>query len=66
MLVCEDGVLGESDAILRWADARVPPERRLFPDGDPEVAQLCRGLDDGLGVEGAAGHLRAHAPAPRR
>ena len=28
------------------------PERRLFPDGDREVAALCRELDAGLGPDG--------------
>ncbi len=51
VLVCEDGVLAESEAILRWADARVPGPRRLFPDGDEEVAPLCRWLDEGLGPD---------------
>ena len=51
VLICEDGVLAESDAIVRWADARLPPEARLFPDGDPEVAGLCRWLDEGLGPD---------------
>jgi glutathione S-transferase len=52
VLICEDGVLGESEAILRWADSRLPAERRLFPDGDGEVAALCRRLDEGLGPDG--------------
>jgi len=52
VLVCEEGALGESEAILRYADARVPEERRLFPAGAPEVAELCRRLDAGLGPDG--------------
>ena len=52
VLVCEDGVLGESEQIVRWADARLAPGQRLFVDGDAEVATLCRRLDDGLGPDG--------------
>jgi glutathione S-transferase len=52
VLICEAGVLAESEAILRYADAHLAPERRLFPDGQPEVTALCRELDAGLGPDG--------------
>jgi glutathione S-transferase len=52
VLVCEDGVLAESEAIVRWADAKLPPERRLLLDAGPEVAALCRRLDEHLGPDG--------------
>jgi glutathione S-transferase len=52
VLICEDGVLAESEAIVRWVDARLPPERRLLLDADPEVAALCRRFDTGLGPDG--------------
>jgi glutathione S-transferase len=52
VLVCEAGVLAESEAILRYADAHLPEARRLFPDQAPEVTALCRELDAGLGPDG--------------
>jgi glutathione S-transferase len=52
VLICEAGVLAESEAILRYADAHVPEPRRLFPAGAAEVTALCRELDEGLGVDG--------------
>jgi len=52
VLVCEIGVLAESEAILRYADAHLPEPRRLFPDGQEEIAALCRELDAGLGPDG--------------
>jgi glutathione S-transferase len=55
VLVAPDAVLPESEAILRYADAHLPEERRLFP-ADPqllaEVEQLSRRLDAGLGPDG--------------
>ncbi len=55
VLVTPDGVLAESEDILRWADGRTEPERRLFPD-DPaqlaEVEQLSRRFDERLGPRG--------------
>ena len=55
VLVTEEGVFAESEDILRYADVRLEPERRLFP-ADPrrrdEVVELCRELDDGLGPDG--------------
>jgi glutathione S-transferase len=47
-------VLAESSAILRWADARLVRERRLYPDGEPgvEAATLEAWLDGGLGPDG--------------
>ena len=52
VLVCEIGVLAESEAILRYADAHLSEARRLFPDGAAEVTALCRELDAGLGPDG--------------
>lgn len=55
VLVTGEGVLGESEQILRYADRHLPEERRLFPD-DPalrgEVETLSRWLDEGLGPDG--------------
>jgi glutathione S-transferase len=55
VLVTPGGALGESEEILRWADERVDPERRLFPAAGPErleVEQLSRRLDEVLGPTG--------------
>jgi glutathione S-transferase len=55
VLVAPEGVLGESEAILRYADARLDEPLRLFP-ADPalrgEVEAFSRTLDAGLGPEG--------------
>jgi glutathione S-transferase len=55
VLVTPDGVLAESEDILRWVDGRTPPEMRLFPD-DPaeraEVERLSRRFDERLGPRG--------------
>ncbi len=47
-------VLDDSTAILRWADACVAPERRLYPAGGlgAEAATVEAWLDDGLGPDG--------------
>jgi glutathione S-transferase len=55
VLVADEGVLGESEEILRYADARLDESERLFPtDGElgGEVDRVCRGLDAGLGPDG--------------
>jgi len=55
VLVAPDRVLGESEDILAWIDERISPERRLFPPGAEERAQvteLCRRLDEVLGPRG--------------
>src|SRR4051812_19366144 len=55
VLVAEEGVIGESEEILRYADDRVPVDRRLFPADErsrKEVVELCRWLDEGLGPDG--------------
>jgi glutathione S-transferase len=55
VLVTPQGVLGESDEILVWVDARTSPEYRLFPAAPPEraeVERLCRRFDAGLGPRG--------------
>jgi glutathione S-transferase len=52
VLVANGCVLGQSHEILTWADARVPEERRLFPDEHGEVERLCRRFDDVLGPSG--------------
>src|SRR5271165_264731 len=46
--------LAQSSDILRWADTRVLPERRLYPDGDlgDQAAALERSLDRGFGPDG--------------
>jgi glutathione S-transferase len=63
VLICEDGVLAESEAIVRWADAALPPERRLLLDAGPEVLALCRRFDAGLGPDGRRlmyAHMLSH------
>jgi glutathione S-transferase len=47
-------VLAESADILRWADTRVGPERRLYPEANlgAEAAALEASLDRGLGPDG--------------
>ncbi len=55
VLVPGDGpVLDESWKILRWADARTPQERHLYPVGAVGVAaaELEAALDAGLGPDG--------------
>ena len=55
VFVTADGrVLGESSAILRWADTQVAPGLRLYPDGDlgARAAELEACLDAGLGPDG--------------
>jgi glutathione S-transferase len=56
VLVCENGtVLRESADIVAWTDARVEPERRLYPEEESEAAEvraLERDFDDRLGPEG--------------
>ena len=52
VLVCEIGVLAQSEAILRYADQHLAEPQRLFPDGDDEITALCRELDAGLGPDG--------------
>jgi glutathione S-transferase len=55
VLVAGDRVLAESEDIVRWADERLPAERRLVPD-DPvqrrAVLTLARWFDAGLGPAG--------------
>ena len=60
VLICGAGVLAESEAILRYADAHLPEARRLFPDGAADVTALCRELDAGLGPEGRREQIDAH------
>jgi glutathione S-transferase len=55
VLVAEDGVYAESEKILRYADARVEEEERLFPTDRElrsEVVAVSRRLDAGLGPDG--------------
>jgi glutathione S-transferase len=55
VLVTPQGAIGESEQILRWVDARMPAEGRLFPSQPPadgEVLSLCRRFDAGLGPRG--------------
>jgi glutathione S-transferase len=51
VLVTDDGVFSQSEWIVRYADAHLELELRLFT-GDPEVVELCRRLDAGLGPDG--------------
>ena len=55
VLVTDEGVLAESEDILRYADEWLDEDRRLFP-ADPgvrdEVLALCRELDEGMGPDG--------------
>lgn len=55
VLVCGDTVLPESAAILAWADAHAPADRRLYPDEPGErdaVLALERDFDERLGPDG--------------
>jgi glutathione S-transferase len=51
VLVTGHGVFADSEWIVRYADLHLPPEERLFT-GDPEVEELSRWLDGGLGPDG--------------
>ena len=50
LLVTAEGTFAESEWIVRYADAHLAPEQRLFT-GDPEVESLSRWLDGGLGPD---------------
>jgi glutathione S-transferase len=53
VLITSEGALAESAAIVRWADLRLPKERRLvWPEAEAEIGGLERDFDDVLGVEG--------------
>jgi glutathione S-transferase len=55
VLVCGETALPDSSEILRWADARAPAGRRLFPDDGDEAADvrsLEREFDERLGPHG--------------
>ena len=55
VLVTPEGVVGESEEILIWADENTPPQHQLFP-AEPsdraEVERLCRRFDEVLGPRG--------------
>jgi glutathione S-transferase len=54
VLIADEGVFSESEDILRYADAALEPEERLFPEEQPlrgEVIALCRRFDAGLGPD---------------
>jgi glutathione S-transferase len=55
VLLCDEGVITESEHIIRYADRQLEPDQRLFPE-EPglrdEVESLCRWLDRGLGQDG--------------
>jgi glutathione S-transferase len=54
VLIADGGVFRESEDIVRYADATLEPEERLFPEEQPlreEVVALCRRLDAGLGPD---------------
>ena len=50
VLVTDEGVFAQSEWIVRYADAHLEPEQRLFT-GDQEIDALCRWLDAGLGPD---------------
>jgi glutathione S-transferase len=55
VLVCADRVLADSAEIVDEADARAPPDRRLYPndpDAAAEVRALERDFDERLGPHG--------------
>jgi glutathione S-transferase len=53
VLVTAEGSLSESSRIVRWADRRLPEERRLvWPEAEVEIDELERGFDEVFGVEG--------------
>ena len=55
VLVADEGVFGESEEILRYADARLEESERLFPaDAElrDDVVGISRRLDAGLGPDG--------------
>jgi len=55
VLVTADGVIGESQEILAWADARMPADQKLFPshpDVRRDVDRLCARFDMELGPKG--------------
>jgi glutathione S-transferase len=55
VFVCEDGVLAESADILAYADARMTPERRIYPEDEAALAEiraLERDFDERLGPQG--------------
>jgi glutathione S-transferase len=55
VLVTDSGtVLADSTDILRWADAHLPSDRRLYPDGElgAQAAALESGLDEQFGPDG--------------
>ena len=68
VLVADEGVFGESEQILRYADERLDEEDRLFPADPPlrdEVVELSRWLDEGLGPDGRR-LMYAHMLTQRR
>jgi len=50
----EGEVIADSTDIMRWADGRLAPEHRLYPDGElgAQAAALESELDEGLGPDG--------------
>jgi glutathione S-transferase len=55
VLVADDGeVVADSTDILRWADQRLAPDRRLYPAGElgERAAALEDEFDEGLGPDG--------------
>ncbi len=65
VLVTGDGeVLGESSAIMRWADRDLDAAARLYPEGPDgvEAARLEAWLDTGFGVDGRLWMYRATLP----
>jgi glutathione S-transferase len=53
VLITGEGALSESSRIVRWADRRLPEDRRLvWPEARAEIDELERGFDEVFGVEG--------------
>jgi glutathione S-transferase len=59
--------LASSSAILRWADGRLAPERRLYPEGGigEQAAALEARFDAGLGPDGRLWMYHETLPAVR-
>lgn len=68
VVTAEGGVLSESSAIVRWADARTDPGDRLYPDGAEgrEAARIEAWLDSGLGPDGRLWMYESTLPAMDR
>lgn len=53
VLVTDEGAITDSTAILEWADRRMEPEARLYPDdAAAQAREIEDWLDEGLGPDG--------------